>query len=166
MGFLDGGFCVAGALPVGASFPPGYYWRRACHGPPLCGPFFWPVLAFCWLWLLWVTGAAAPVLAHLASLAFLPGSGRAWVFWPLRLSWPFALLSWAVRSGMALRCPSSLPLPFGLCVGLCLLLFCFGLCGLAWPSGGLFVCAATVGDGLPLVWVGCAALWGFGWWWH
>ena len=40
LGFLDGGFCVAGALPVGASFPPGYYWRRACHGPPLCGPFF------------------------------------------------------------------------------------------------------------------------------
>ena len=89
--------------------------------------FFWPFLAFCWLWLLWVIGAAAPILA-LASLAFSPGSGRGIcfsafapvlascpfvlgravgpgpprAFWPLRRPWLFALLSWAVRSGMAL----------------------------------------------------------------
>ena len=106
--------------------------------PAAIWAYFWPVLAFCWLWLLWLIGAAAPILALLASLAFLPGSGRGFCFLPLRLSWPFALLSWAVRSGVALRWPSSLPV--GLCVGLGFLPFCFGLCGLAWPSGGfLFV---------------------------
>ena len=75
------------------------------------------------------------------SLPFWPpwpsclGLAGAFVFWPLRLSWLFALLAWAVRPGMALRWPSSLH--FGLCVGLGFLPFCLGLCGLAWPSGGL-----------------------------
>ena len=55
LGFLDGGFCETGALPEGAS------------SLPFFGLF--------WLWLLWVIGAAAPILA-LASLAFSPGSGR------------------------------------------------------------------------------------------
>ena len=188
MGFLDGGFCETGALPEGASSLPGHYWHQSSHNPRLSLPFF----GLFWLWLLWVIGAAAPILA-LASLAFSPGSGRgicflafapvlascpfvlgravgpgppraffcAFAFWPLRRPWLFALLSWAVRSGMALRWPSSLPLPCGLWVGLCLLLFCFGLCGLAWPSGGLFVCAATMGGGLPFLF-GCAARWVFG----
>ena len=164
MGFLDGGFCETGALPEGASSLPGHYWRQSSHNPRLSLPFFglfWLFAGFGSFGLLGPLPLSLPFWPPWPSCLGLAG---AFVFWPLRLSWLFALLAWAVQPGVALRWPSSLP--FGLCVGLCLLLFCFGLCGLAWPSGGLFVCAATVGGGLPLVWVGGAALWGFGWWWH
>ena len=68
LGFLDGGFCETGALPEGASSLPGHYWRQSSHNPRLSLPFF----GLFWLWLLWVIGAAAPILA-LPSLAFSPG---------------------------------------------------------------------------------------------
>ena len=147
MGFLDGGFCETGALPVGASSLPGHYWRQSSHGPPLSGPFFGL------FWLFAGFGSFGLLGPLPLSLPFWPpwhsclGLAGAFVFWPLRLSWPFALLSWAVRSGVALRWPSSLPV--GLCVGLGFLPFCLGLCGLAWPSGGLLSgCAALLVGGL------------------
>ena len=131
LGFLDGGFCETGALPEGASSLPGHYWRQSSHNPRLSLPFF----GLFWLWLLWVIGAAAPILALLASLAFLPRSGRGFcflafapvlafcpfglgcaarhgpplafffAFWPLRRPWLFAFLFGAVQSGMALWWP-------------------------------------------------------------
>ena len=117
LGFLDGGFWGTSALPVGASCLAGHYWCRSSHGPPLSGSFFglfWLFAGFGSFGLLGWLPLSLPFCPPWLSCLGLAGL---LFFWPLCLSWPFALLSWAVRSGTALRWPF-LPWPFGLCVGL------------------------------------------------
>ena len=165
LAFLGGGFFVTGTLKVRASALRGWYWRRSFLGLGLSGPcfgLFWLFAGFGSFGLLGPLPLSLPWPPWPSRL----GLAGAFVFRPLRLSWPRALLSWAVQLGLALSGPSSVPSPFGLCVGHGFLPFCLGLCGLAWPSGGLFVGAATMGGGLPFVLSGCAARWGFGWWWR
>ena len=153
LGFLDGGFCETGALPVGASpflatigASPlmtrgclclflacfGFflalagldYWGRR---PYPCPYGLFGFLAWVWPGLLFL--AFVPVLAFcpfVLGCAVRCGPPLAFFFacWPLRRPWLFAFLFGAVRSGMALW----------------------------WP----FVCAATLGAGGLLS--GCAAL--------
>ena len=112
---------MTGALPVGASSLPGYYWCRSSHGPPLSGPFFG---------LFWLFAG----FGSFGLLGCCPYSCPSGLLGRLAWAWPGLLF-------------------FGICACLGFWPFCFGLCGRAWPSGGGFVSAATLGGWLPFVFV-------------